>query len=148
MDKENIELLNYFNKFKDNVNYDELRKKLDVLSTFRYHYDIKIGEHKIPYVGPDENLNHFSNIITKCWGKNAGKEVAHLLKYYEGGVIENIEEALIILEIKNNQQPSELYSYIKNTLLTNNEFSEEKLKFLLDNNDILSTNLYFYLISL
>jgi len=148
MEKENIVLLDYFNRFKELDNFDAMKEKLTKLSAIRYHHDITIGKTVIPFIGPDKNLLGFSKEIEKLWGHEAGKELSYVLKYYEGGSIETIEEALIVVSIKQHQTNQEIYQYIKDRINDNKPLEEDKLSLLLEEEDIMSSNLYFFLISL
>lgn len=148
MEKENISLLNYFDKFKNYPDFDKMKEKLADQSYFRYHHDIKLGEVSIPFVGPDKNLSKFSKEISNKWGTEAGKEIAYVLKYFEGGEIENLDEALIIIEIKYRESLNENFLAIKQCLIKGEKPEDHLLQPLLLETDGLSSSLLFYLLKL
>jgi len=148
MEKENLSLLNYFDKFKAYPEFNIMKDKLTKQSYFRYHYDINIGGVTIPYVGPDEKLSKFSKEISKKWGEEIGKEMEYVLKYFEGGEIENLEEALIVIEIKYRESLNENFLTIKDTIIKGEKPEDSLLQSLIFETDSLSASLLFYLLKL
>ena len=146
MEQENLKLLEYFDKFKEYNNFDNLKKKLDKDSKIRHICDINLGDVTIPYIGPSENLKKFPKIIAKEWGEKESQEIRYILKYYDGGDIENISEAIIILEIKHQETGNENYLKLKNKLIKNEKIEDNDLEFLINERDIMSTSLVFFLI--
>ena len=72
--------------------------------------------------------------------------IEYILKYYDGGDIENISEAIIILEIKHQETGNENYLKLKNKLIKNEKIEDNDLEFLINERDIMSTSLVFFLI--
>ena len=143
MEQENQKLLEYFDKFKDYNNFTKLKKKLADVSEIRYLHDIQIGEITMPHVGPSSEITKFYKIIEKEWGERESQEIKYLLKYYDGSDIENIEEAIIILDIKYHEKDDENYLKIKNKLLDKENIEDNDLEFLINERDIMSTSLLF-----
>jgi len=146
MEQENKNLLAYFNKFKEYSNFDKLKEKLDKDSEIKYLYDIDVGELSIPYVGPSDELKKFPKIIEKEWGKEESRELKYILKYYDGGDIESIEEAIILLDIKYNESNDENYLKVKDKLIAGDKILESDLEFLVNQTDIMTSSLVFYLL--
>lgn len=146
MEQENLKLLEYFDKFKNYNNFTKLKKKLADVSEIRYLQDIQVGEITIPQIGPSSEITKFHKIIEKEWGERESQEIKYLLKYYDGGDIENIEEATIILDIKYHETGDENYLKLKNKLLDEKTIQDNDLEFLINERDIISTSLIFFLI--
>lgn len=144
MEKENISLLNYFEKFKEYPEYDKLKQKLDKESKIEYHGDFKIGDVEIPLIGPSKNLEKFSKTIENKWGKEEADEMKYLIKYYDGGEIENDQEALIIVNIKYLETKDELYKKIEEKLISGKEQDHDILTTLAHHTDIMSSSLLFF----
>ena len=146
MEQENLKLLEYFDKFKDYHNFTKLKQKLADVSEIRYIQDIQIGDVVMPQIGPSAEINKFHKIIEKEWGEKESQEIKYLLKYYDGGDIENIEEASIILDIKYHETEDENYLKLKHKLLDNKTIKDDDLEFLINEKDIISTSLIFFLL--
>lgn len=146
MERENLNLLEYFDKFKGYANFDKIKKKLADISEIRYLEDIQLGDLSMPIIGPSKEITKFYKIIEKEWGEKEGQEMKYLLKYYDGGDIENTDEALIILDIKYHETNDENYLILKNKLINNQNIENKDLEFLINERDIISTSLVFFLI--
>jgi len=146
MERENLNLLEYFDKFKGYANFDKIKKKLADISEIRYLEDIQLGDLSMPIIGPSKEITKFYKIIEKEWGEKEGQEMKYLLKYYDGGDIENTDEALIILDIKYHETNDENYLILKNKLINNQNIENTDLEFLINERDIISTSLVFFLI--
>ena len=147
MEDQNLNLLNYFDKFKEQPNFDKIKSKLDKESKFRYLGDINVGDVIIPFIGPGKNILKFHKIIEKEWGREIAQEIKFLLKYYDGGEIECIEEAIIILEIKYYETKNDNYLFIKDKLIKGENIEEINYQFLLDG-DIMDNSILFYILGL
>lgn len=148
MEQENICLLEYFDKFKEYKNFSKLREKLASVSEIRYLKDIQIGELTMPQIGPSPEISKFHKLIEKEWGEKEAIEIKYMLKFYDGKEIENIEEAIIILDIKHLESNNENYLIIKNKLLNKETLQDSDLDFLMEKKDIISVNLTFFLLNI
>ena len=118
----NSEILNFFEKFKDQHDYENHYKNLEKESEFTYKGEIKIKNISIPDIGPSEKLSQFHKTL-KNWDDKIKTEVKYAIKYYEGGNIESLEEAMLLLDIlilkdKNN---GNILLNIKEKILTGDE---------------------------
>lgn len=116
----NSELLNLFSKFKDKENYNDFHQKLDVLSRFRLRDMIKLGNIEIPDIGPDPEILNFHTILDG-WTDQEKEEIKYCIKVYEGGSIESMDEAIILLEILKGHHPEkkEIMDKITKDILEN-----------------------------
>lgn len=146
MEQENKNLLAYFDKFKGYSNFDKLKQKLDKDSEIKYLHDIEIGELSVPYIGPSDELKKFPKIVEKEWGKKESQELKYILKYYDGGDIESLEEAIILLDIKYRETNDENYLKVKDKLIAGADIVENDLEFLVNQTDIMTSSLVFYLL--
>ena len=94
----NSEIIHYFEKFKDNENYTLLLEKFDELTKLRVRGLIELKHHQIPEIGPSEELEDFPTLLSD-WNKEDIMEVKNIIKLYDTGSIESLEEAIILIEI-------------------------------------------------
>ncbi len=94
----NTELLNLFSKFKEKENYNDLYQKLKFLSQFRLRDMIKLGDVEIPDIGPDPEILNFHSTL-EGWTDQEKEEIKYCIKIYEGGSIESMDEAIILMQI-------------------------------------------------
>jgi len=137
------EVLNYFQKFKENDNFSSHYEKLEELSKFRIRENHSLGVFKIPDIGPSKEILKFHKKL-KNWKEEEKEEIKFFLKLFEGSGIEKDEEALIIIEILINSDKENLVilNNLKKCIL-NEDFSldsESLLKLL----DIEETHKIFY----
>ena len=59
MERENLNLLEYFDKFKGYANFDKIKKKLADISEIRYLEDIQLGDLSMPIIGPSKEITKF-----------------------------------------------------------------------------------------
>ena len=116
----NTELLNLFSKFKEKENYNDLYQKLKILSQFRLRDMIKLGDVEIPDIGPDPEILNFHSTL-EGWTDQEKEEIKYCIKVYEGGSIESMDEAIILLEILKGHHPEkkEILDKITNDILEN-----------------------------
>lgn len=145
---ENILLLNYFDKFNKYPQFKEIKSELDEKSKFRYFYDINIGDITVPYVGPDETLGQVIDKIAELWNPEIAEEMKYLLKYYEGGQIESLQELIIVLQIKYHENKDERYNNLIKAVLENRNIEESEYKFLMYETDLMSSSLLFHFLNL
>lgn len=150
MEKENLALLKYFDRYKEKPNFEKWKTKLAKESEIKYKgTDIDLGNNIImPLIGPDDNLKHFHKKIKKEWGEEISTDLKYAIKYYEGDEVENIEEAVIILCIKYNETKDEKFETLRKKIVNDEEFGSDEYNFLFDDykEDILCNNLGFYII--
>ena len=150
----NSEIISYFEKFKDNQNYDRLFERFDDLTKIRMKGLIELNEYKIPNIGPSDDLENFPEML-KDWKSEDIEEVKNIIKLYDTGNIESIEEAIILIEIlKNNSDnyPDILDKILKdlqNQKFDNIEEYDQLLNFSVDCNDsIIYNGLWNYFVTL
>lgn len=148
MEKENIFLLEFFEKFKGLDNYDELYKEIGDLSSYRYMGDITIGEFIFPNVGPDPDLDNFYKKIEEKWGTQAGLETKYAIKFFNGDQVTEDTEALLIMELilKNNKY-MDLYEQLKKCLFEGEKLPFEKFENNIKDNNIILNSLLFYFLN-
>ena len=100
----NLEILNLFSKFKGEKNYFILKDKLEELSKFRLREMITLGNIEIPDIGPDPEILNFY-LELEDWKEENILEIKYAIKVYEGGSIESLEEAIVLIEILKRQYP-------------------------------------------
>jgi len=94
----NRELLDSFTKFKEERDYEKHLEKLKDLSRLRVLDVLKMGELDIPDIGPDPEIENFSQNLDG-WNKISKLEVKFMIKIYQAGEIETPEEATVVLGI-------------------------------------------------
>ena len=116
----NTELLNLFSKFKEKENYNDLYKKLKILSQFRLRDMIKLGDVEIPDIGPDPEILNFHSTL-EGWTDQEKEEIKYCIKVYEGGSIESMDEAIILMQILKGHHPEkkEIMDKIINDIMEN-----------------------------
>lgn len=98
MEGANSDIINYFSKFHNNTNYDNYLSDLKELSAFRLRGEIPLGNLMIPDVGPSFDLISFPDRI-KDWEEMDIFELKNIIKLYDSGEIESVEEAVLLMEI-------------------------------------------------
>jgi hypothetical protein len=116
----NTELLNLFSKFKEKENYNDLYQKLKILSQFRLRDMIKLGDVEIPDIGPDPEILNFHSTL-EGWTDQEKEEIKYCIKVYEGGSIESMDEAIILMQILKGHHPEkkEIMDKIINDIMEN-----------------------------
>ena len=116
----NTELLNLFSKFKEKENYNDLYQKLKILSQFRLRDMIKLGDVEIPDIGPDPEILNFHSTL-EGWTDQEKEEIKYCIKVYEGGLIESMDEAIILMQILKGHHPEkkEIMDKIINDIMEN-----------------------------
>lgn len=150
----NTEIIGYFEKFKDNKNYTELIKKFDDLTKIRLKGLIELQEYKIPNLGPSDELEIFPEML-KDWCQEDIMEVKNIIKLYDTGNIESLEEAIVLIEIlkKNSDDYPKILDKICSDLATRNfdtiEEYDQLLQFSEDpQNSIIYNSLWNYFVTL
>ena len=149
----NKEILGYFSKFCKNKNYENHYKNLDLLSIYRIKEDIEVGNLKMPNIGPSNDLINFPDTLEN-WNDKEIFEIKNVIKLYDSGEIESLEEAIILIEIikiKENYPKilDVIISDLKSGSLENIEKYSELLTF--DNScedSIIYGNIWKYLLTL
>ena len=100
----NKDLLLLFTKFEDQPNYQNHRNYLSKLSEFYVRETIHLGSYQFPDIGPDPEILNF-HLTLKNWDQEKVEEVKYAIKIYEGGNIETLEEAIIMMEILKRNHP-------------------------------------------
>ena len=108
LDDSNEEILSYFSKFKDNENYSNLCEEFSNLTRFRVKRMIELEDLMLPDIGPSDKLHDFPMEL-KNWPERDIAEVKTIIKLYDSGEIESLEEAIILIEIIKNRK----YTYPK-----------------------------------
>jgi len=152
LDDSNGEILTYFSKFKDNENYSNLLEQFSALTKFRVKRMIELEKMMIPDIGPSEKLHDFPSEL-KNWPERDIAEVKTVIKLYDSGEIESLEEAIILIEIIKNRKDN--YPKILDTItedlnsneLKNIEFYDELIRLKESNYDdsIIYGSLWSYL---
>ena len=132
----NNEILGYFSKFSGCDNYDEYYKSLDKLSKIRFKGHIEVGRFKMPNIGPSDDLVSFPGTI-KNWKKEDIFEIKNVIKLYDSGEIESIEEAIILIEIAKRK---ENYPKILDTIIS--DLHSVSLNNIENYSEILNTGTY------
>ena len=152
-DVSNQEILDYFSKFSDRENYLIYYQNLDELSKIRVKGELEVGDLKMPYIGPSDDLSTFPETI-KNWEKEDIFELKNVIKLYDSGEIESIEEAVILIEImkRKNEYPKILdtiLSDLKSGTLKNIEsYSDVLMSKNEDTDSIIYGSIWKYLITL
>jgi len=111
----NEEIVNYFEKFKDNKNYQNLLEKFKELTKIKVKGMIQLQEHNFPELGPSDELENFPDLL-EDWDQTDVFEVKNIIKLYDTGCIESVEEAIILIEIlkrKSKKYPAILDRILK-----------------------------------
>ena len=148
----NEEIICYFQKFSDNLNFEKHLDQLKDLSQFRLKGDIVLGELKIPNIGPSENLLDFPNYL-QGWTQKDVMEVRNIIKVFDSGEIESIEEAVLLIEIiksKGNYPEimDVIISDLKGGSLENVERYSDLLNFEKSEDSIIYGNIWKFLVSI
>lgn len=128
----NKDLLQLFSKFEGEKNYKNHLEYLTKLSQFYVREIIHLGTYQFPDIGPDPEILNF-HLTLKDWDQEKAEEVKSAIKIYEGGNIESLEEAIILIEILKRNHPEKKADLEKLT----NDLMENKFKNLFDYQDIL-----------
>lgn len=98
----NMEIVEYFSKFEGNNNYTSLSEKFKELTRMRVKGTIELNEHKIPDIGPSDELMSFPELLEN-WNERDILEVKNVIKLYDSGEIESLEEAIILIHVLKNK---------------------------------------------
>ena len=140
LDDSNVEIVNYFSKFKENKNYNKLLEEFDELTKFRLKRMIELEDLMLPDVGPSDDLNEFTSKLEN-WPEEDVKEVGIMIKLYDSGEIQSAEEAIILIEIlkKEEEKYPEVLDVISEDLksghLKNTEKYDELIRLKESNKD-------------
>ena len=93
-----------------------------------------------------DKFKEYSNFDKLKEKLDKDSEMKYILKYYDGGDIENIEEAIILLDIKYQETNDENYLKVKDKLIAGANILENDLEFLIKQTDIMTSSLVFYLL--
>jgi hypothetical protein len=119
----NYEIVNYFGKFKNNKNYEVLLEKFKDLTRLRLKGTIDLNEYKIPDIGPSDDLSNFTDLL-EDWHEQDIIEIKNIIKLYDTGQIESLEEAIILIHVL--KRKSEDYPKILDVILSDLEKQEFK----------------------
>ncbi len=150
----NKDLLLLFTKFEDQPNYKNHREYLNKLSKFYVREIIHLGSFQFPDIGPDPEILNF-HLTLKNWDLEKIEEIKYAIKIYEGGNIETIEEAVILMEILKRNHPEKrdvldkMIDDLKNDRF-NDLFEYTKILKIEENhpNQIIFSSLFFYFASI
>lgn len=152
--KQNEPLVRFFENFKECKNYENHIKKLKQLSEYRIRDVIKLGRFEIPDVGPDPKIENFYKNL-KEWDDKDISDIKFFIKIYNGGGIESMEEAILLIHIlkKNNPEKTEVLDQIFDDLSKNNlENIDNYIKLLnlevISDDSVFFNSLFMYLVSL
>ena len=150
----NTDIVNYFSKFEGNYDYDRYLRELKDLSIFRIRGYIELGDHKIPDVGPSEKITSFPDTIEN-WSQMEINEIRNIIKLFDAGEIESLEEAILLIEIlkRNGKNPppvlDRILSDMRTGKITGDDNYEELLNFESNENDsIIYGNLWKFLMTI
>ena len=145
MENINLYLIESFQVYEKNKDFLTHRRKLIELSKYKIHDTIHMGEISIPNVGPDEKIKDFYKDL-EGWSEEDIMEVKYLIKLYSGEDIENIQEAVIIMDVLINSDPKykEVLNPIKRSLIENKEIGDDVLVNLLKHKNMLLNNLFTF----
>jgi hypothetical protein len=129
----NYEIVNYFTKFKNNNNYEVLLEKFKDLTRLRLKGTIKLNQHNIPDIGPSDDLPDFIHLL-KNWREEDIMEIKNVIKLYDTGQIESLEEAIILIHVLRSKTDD--YPKILDTIL--NDLEKQEFKDIEKYNDLLS----------
>ena len=107
-------------------NYDILNYLLETfkeLTKFRIKSMIELQEYSFPEVGPSDDLQKFPEML-KDWEDSEVMEVKNIIKLYDSGEIESVEEVIILIEIL--KRKSDNYPEILDIIL--NDFQKQEFK--------------------
>ena len=142
------ELLQQFTKFSGNKNYGELYKKLEKITICKPNgTTIIMGGFSIPDIGPSGDLYIFSDLLKENgWPEEDVMETKYMIKFFDGGDIENEMEALFVIEILilKNQEMKETLLKLKNDIITQNFENAVLYPVLLEEFTHFGTPLIFY----
>ena len=150
----NKDLLLLFSKFEDQPNYHNHKVYLNKLSKFYVRETIHLGTYQFPDIGPDPEILDF-HLTLKNWDCEIIEEIKYAIKIYEGGNIETLEEAVIMMEILKRNHPEKrdvLDKMIED--LKNDRFKDlfeyTKILKIEENhpNQIIFSSLFFYFASI
>jgi hypothetical protein len=150
----NKDLLLFFSKYEKEDDYHSHRENLSKLSEFYLREIIQLGDFELPDIGPNPEILNF-HLSLEGWKKEYIEEIKHAIKIYEGGNIESLEEAVILIEIlkRNHPEKREILEKLIDDLI-NNKFTNlfdytNMLKIEKEHpNQILFSSLFFYFATL
>ena len=151
---QNEPLIRFFENFKECKDYQKHIKKLTKLSEHRVRDVIKLGKFEIPDVGPDPKIDNFYKNLTE-WNQKDILEIKFFIKIYNGGSVETLEEAILLIHIlkKNNPEKTEVLDKILDDISKNNLENADRYVKLLDleiitDDSIFFNSLFVYLVTL
>ena len=119
----NCEIVEYFSKFRGNKNYDVLLEKFTDLTRIRLKGTIELQDYKLPELGPSDELEKFPSLL-KDWHEQDVLEIKNIIKLYDTGEIESLEEAIILKHVL--KRKSDDYPKILDKILDDLEKGEVK----------------------
>lgn len=146
MENINNYLIESFKVYKNNKDYEKHKNRLNELSKYRLNSTINMGTMILPNVGPDESIKDFYKEL-KDWSSEDVTQVKYMIKLYSGENIENILEAVTIIDVlmHSDQEYKNLLIPIKRCLIENKEISYDDLVKLLNHENLLLNNLFVFL---
>lgn len=129
----NYEIVNYFTKFEGRKNYSFLLEKFKELTRMRLKGTIRLNEHNIPDIGPSDDLPDFIDLL-KDWREEDIMEIKNIIKLYDTGQIESLEEAIILIHVL--RRKSDNYPKILDVIL--DDLEKQEIKEIEKYNDLLS----------
>ena len=94
----NYEIVEYFKKFRNNKNYESLLEKFKDLTRIRLKGTIELQDYKLPELGPSDELGKFPSLL-EDWREDDVLEIKNIIKLYDTGEIESLEEAIILIHV-------------------------------------------------
>lgn len=149
MENINSFLIESFKVYKNNKDYEKHKIRLEELSKYRLNNTINMGSMLLPNIGPDEKIKDFYKEL-KDWSINDVIEVKYMIKLYSGENIENIQEAITIMDVlmHGNENYKSILNPIKKCLIENKEINYDDLVALLNHENLLLSNLFTFFVEL
>ncbi len=94
---------------------------------------IRLNEHNIPDIGPSDDLPDFIDLL-KDWREEDIMEIKNIIKLYDTGQIESLEEAIILIHVL--RRKSDNYPKILDVIL--DDLEKQEIKEIEKYNDLLS----------
>ncbi len=133
LDNSNEEIVRYFQKFEGNKNYETLLDKFKELTKLKLKGMIELREYSFPEIGPSDDLEKFPALLEE-WDQGDIFEIKNIIKLYDTGCIESVEEAIILIEIL--KRKSEDYPPVLDCILK--DFQSQKFENIDDYDQLLS----------
>jgi len=149
MENINSYLIESFKVYKNNKDYEKHKSKLNELSKYRLNSTINMGSVLLPNIGPDEKIKDFYKEL-EGWSIEDITQVKYMIKLYSGENIENIQEAITIIDVLmyDNEEYKNMLNPIKKSLMENKEISYDDLVILLNHENLLLSNLFTFFVEL